>query len=183
MDENYLKYILIALGILALFIKIPKIELPIWKWILTGIGKSINEPVMSEIKNLKELSDKTDMEIKSDMLRYHEDTSKKIDDIVSEIASINSKVDGVSSELKDHIEHAKFTKADETRQRIIDFSDLIVTQKKFSKEAWRKALKDCDDYISFCNANKNYPNTEAEASIENVKTSYMRALENNDFLY
>ena len=181
--EDYLKYIIIAFGILALFIKIPKIELPIWKWILSGLGNAINAPVMAEIKKLKDASDANDIEIKNRLESYSTETNLKFTELNSRLDTVNTKVDSVTEKLKQHITQAQFTKADETRQRIINFSDGIVENKVYSKEAWRKALKDCTDYLNFCREHEDYQNTEAEASIEMIKHGFQTASENNKFLY
>ncbi|MBQ0165348.1 MAG: hypothetical protein KBS75_09170 [Bacteroidales bacterium] len=52
MTEHQIKIIIAVFAVLALFIKIPKVELPIWRWILEGIGKSINAPLSAKIAEL-----------------------------------------------------------------------------------------------------------------------------------
>ena len=52
MNEEYLKYILIIIGVLSLFIRPKKLEVPIWQWILKGIGDSINGSITTKIADL-----------------------------------------------------------------------------------------------------------------------------------
>lgn len=42
----------VIFAFMALFIKIPKIELPIWAWILRGIGEQASKPLMDRITKL-----------------------------------------------------------------------------------------------------------------------------------
>lgn len=44
--------IIFLVAFIALFIKIPKIELPIWAWILRGIGEQASKPLMDRITKL-----------------------------------------------------------------------------------------------------------------------------------
>lgn len=52
MSEEQIKWIIGVVAFLALFIKIPKIELPVWKWILKGLGDSINGSLKAQIDDL-----------------------------------------------------------------------------------------------------------------------------------
>lgn len=50
--ETYIKYILIGVGILSLFIKIPRYEVRLWAYLLQGIGNAINAPLTAKIADL-----------------------------------------------------------------------------------------------------------------------------------
>ena len=52
MNEEYLKYILIIIGVLSLFIRPKKIEVPIWQYLLKGIGDAINGSLKAEIASV-----------------------------------------------------------------------------------------------------------------------------------
>ena len=50
--SNNTKAIIFLVAFFALFIKIPKIEVPIWAWILRGIGDQVNKPLMDRISQM-----------------------------------------------------------------------------------------------------------------------------------
>lgn len=75
MTDTQIKLIVGAVAILALFIRVPKLDIPIWSWILKGIGDSLNGSLKAQIK---ELSDKVNSI--SDSLEGHK-KQQEIDDI------------------------------------------------------------------------------------------------------
>lgn len=54
MTDEQIKLTVGIVAFLALFIKIPKVEVPIWKWILKGIGDAINGSLTAKIASLSE---------------------------------------------------------------------------------------------------------------------------------
>lgn len=75
MTDTQIKLVVGAITILALFIRVPKLDIPIWSWILKGIGDSLNGSLKAQIK---ELSDKVNSI--SDSLEGHK-KQQEVDDI------------------------------------------------------------------------------------------------------
>lgn len=52
MTDHQIKVLIGAVAFLALFFRIPKIDLPVWKWILQGIGDAITGSLKAQIADL-----------------------------------------------------------------------------------------------------------------------------------
>lgn len=72
-------------------------------------------------------------------------------------------------------------KADNCRTRILRFNGEIKRQIHHDEEEFNDILEAIDGYEDFCRNNPDYPNNKAVLAIENIKDTYKRAYNKNDF--
>ena len=88
----------------------------------------------------------------------------------------------ISNRLNAYIAEDEANKTDLRRQRILRFSDEVTESKLHSEEHFNNILEDIDEYEKYCRTHPEYPNTKCLMAIENIKQSYKKRLERNDFL-
>lgn len=141
--------IVILLGL----IKIPKLEINIWKWIASGIGKAFSSEVIGKIDSVKE----------------------DVENLRSELQDYETKFDTYT---ETDMRASAFTK----RRLILEFNDDLMRGDKFSKERWTNILEIIDKYNEYCDTHKDFPNSKALLSIENIQTEYKKCQKDNIFL-
>lgn len=72
MTDQTIKILVGIAAFLALFIKIPKVEVPIWKWILKGVGDAINGSLTAKIASLSEQITEVDKLLNEHIKTQHE---------------------------------------------------------------------------------------------------------------
>ena len=142
----------IAVVLLGL-IKIPKIELNIWKWLAKCIGNAFNTEVLTQVSGIK----------------------KDVDSLRTELKDYETKFDDYTAE---DMRTSAMTK----RRLILEFNDDLMRGEKFSKERWTNILEIIDKYNEYCNSHPDFPNSKALLSIENIQTAYKKCLKDNNFL-
>lgn len=103
-------------------------------------------------------------------------------DLIKAVDSINTKVDGLSTKLNQHIEESDRKDLREQRESILDFASAVAEGKRsYTKEQYEQMLHECDAYATYC-INKNFRNSVAEESIELIRQSYRSKIKHNSFL-
>lgn len=88
------------------------------------------------------------------------------------------KIDEVEKKLDNHILDSNFQEVRNRRQRILRFDDYIRNGSKPSFEYANEMMDEVDKYKKYCIENPNYPNSKAEAAIENIIEYYNELKEN-----
>lgn len=141
--------VIVLLGL----IKIPKIEINIWKWLARSIGRLFSSEVLSEIRSIKE------------------DVSKLRDEL-------NSYEDKFDKYAENDVRSA----ASSRRRIILEFSDDVKNGRRFSEEHWNSILEIIDWYTKYCNEHKDFPNSKADMAIKYILDEYGSCLRDNKFL-
>lgn len=141
--------VIILLGL----IKIPKLEINIWKWLANVIGKAFSSEVITKIDNV----------------------TKDVDGLRKELKDYKTKFDDYTAE---DMRTSAMTK----RRLILEFNDDLMRGEKFSQERWTNILEIIDKYNEYCNDHPDFPNSKALLSIENIQTEYKECQKENKFL-
>ena len=94
------------------------------------------------------------------------------------LEKVESLSQDVQNNKKDDDEHW----ASLSRSHILRFGDEILHGVGHSKEHFDQILLDITDYEHYCDAHPEYPNEKAVATIKQIKKTYQKCLDNNDFL-
>lgn len=150
MDEQLIKYMVIGVALLALFIKIPKIELPIWKWILRGISEAMLSSIKAELSIL----------------------DGKITEDQKQTAQVSEQVNLLQKSLKAHIEAQEEEVVARKRADILKFADQLGIDHKFSEETWHEILSCIDEYNIYCNSHPGYKNSRTASAQKRILSKY-----------
>lgn len=83
----------------------------------------------------------------------------------------------IKDALNKHIDSNDRYMADQSRIRILRFSDELRRDLKQSEESFNTVLEDIDFYVHYCEEHKDtYVNSKAEAAINNIKTVHAKGL-------
>lgn len=143
----------VVIVILLGLIKIPKLEINIWKWLANGIGKAFSSEVITKIDNVK----------------------KDVDSLRKDLQDYETKFDSYTAE---DMRTSAMTK----RRLILEFNDDLMRGEKFSQERWTNILEIIDKYNEYCNDHPDFPNSKALLSIENIQNEYKECQKENKFL-
>ena len=69
-----------------------------------------------------------------------------------------------------------------SRTHILRFGDELLHGVSHSKEHFDQILDDISKYELYCDSHKDYPNGKAIATIKQIKKTYQKCLEENNFL-
>lgn len=69
-----------------------------------------------------------------------------------------------------------------SRTHILRFGDEILHGTSHSKEHFDQVLDDISKYENYCKSHPNYPNGKAIATIKQIKKTYQKCLDENNFL-
>lgn len=69
-----------------------------------------------------------------------------------------------------------------SRSHILRFGDELLHGVGHSKEHFDQILEDISKYEHYCSAHPDYPNGKAIATIKQIKNTYQKCLEENNFL-
>lgn len=97
---------------------------------------------------------------------------KLIDFLSSRHSRVEKKLDRISTTLTSHISEYETEKADNSRRRILRFSDEVRRDMPFSKEMLENVLEDIDVYEAYCREHEGYKNSKAVEAIKNVRDVY-----------
>lgn len=160
MDEQVIKYLVVGAAVLALFIKIPKIELPVWKWILKGISDAMLSSIKEELKSL----------------------DAKITDDQKQTTQVAEQVIQLQKNLKAHIEAQEEEVVARKRTDILKFADQLGIDHKFSEESWHEILICIDEYNEYCNTHPGYKNSRTASAQKRILTKYDEVSATHDYL-
>lgn len=103
--------------------------------------------------------------------------------ILSEIEKLDGKIDTVNSKLDIHIQKSGASEATSARNRILRFSDEVITGQQHTKEHYRDILLTIDSYENYCKEHPDFPNNRCLIAIENIKETYKDKCLNNSFVH
>lgn len=69
-----------------------------------------------------------------------------------------------------------------SRTHILRFGDELLHGVSHSKEHFDQVLDDISKYENYCKNHQNYPNGKAIATIKQIKKTYQKCLDENNFL-
>jgi len=95
---------------------------------------------------------------------------------------VNKKLDCLEQKLDAHIKESDERDLRKRRESILDFASAIaVDRRRFSKEQYEQMLRECDEYLMYCEK-KQFKNAVAEESIDLIRELYSAQLSENSFL-
>lgn len=103
-------------------------------------------------------------------------------EIIKRIDGLDKRIDGIEESLKADRASEGERNAKAARNRLLRFNGELIRHKRHTKEEFSDALKDVDEYESYCKSHPEFPNNEATLSIENIRAQYRKCLEQGDFL-
>ena len=92
------------------------------------------------------------------------------------------KVETLSKELKEIKEEDSEQWASLSRSHILRFGDELLHGMQHSKEHFDQILIDISKYEAYCDDHPNYKNNIANATINQIKKTYQKCLDENKFL-
>lgn len=135
-------------------IKIPKLEVNLWGWLLKMFGRITNQELMDEIKSVK----KDVEELKSDLQTHIEENQyDKANTARIRVLRFNDEV----------IADAKKSKNG--------------AKSRHTREHFNVILQNIDEYEKFCIDHPKFPNSQAILAIKNIKRAYDKHAKANDF--
>ena len=92
------------------------------------------------------------------------------------------KVDSLSEDVKALKDEDAEQWASLSRSHILRFGDELLHGVPHSKEHFDQILLDINKYEDYCSEHPNYKNNIANATIKQIKNTYQKCLEENNFL-
>lgn len=92
------------------------------------------------------------------------------------------KVDELSKDVKKNKEDDDEQWASLSRTHILRFGDEILHGVAHSKEHFDQVMRDITKYEDYCKSHPNYLNGVAHATIQQIKKTYQKCLDENKFL-
>lgn len=92
------------------------------------------------------------------------------------------KVDALSEDVKRNKEDDDEQWASLSRTHILRFGDELLHGVPHSKEHFDQVMRDISKYEDYCDNHPNYLNGVAHATIQQIKKTYQKCLEENSFL-
>lgn len=92
------------------------------------------------------------------------------------------KVDELSKDVKKNKEDDDEQWASLSRTHILRFGDEILHGVAHSKEHFDQVMRDITKYEDYCKSHPNYLNGVAHATIQQIKKTYQKCLDENNFL-
>lgn len=93
-----------------------------------------------------------------------------------------TKVDNLSNELNTLRSKFDEREANLCRTHILRFGDELLHGISHSHEHFQQILIDIDKYETYCSDHRDYRNNVANATINHIKKTYQRCLDENKFL-
>lgn len=92
------------------------------------------------------------------------------------------KVDALSEDVKKNKADDDEQWASLSRTHILRFGDELLHGVAHSKEHFDQVMRDISKYEEYCDEHPNYRNGVACATIQQIKKTYQKCLDENDFL-
>lgn len=92
------------------------------------------------------------------------------------------KVDALSKDVKKNKADDDEQWASLSRTHILRFGDELLHGVAHSKEHFDQVMRDISKYEEYCDSHPNYRNGVAHATIQQIKKTYQKCLDENDFL-
>lgn len=102
--------------------------------------------------------------------------------VLDELGVIKKDLTGVHEELDEMKKEAEVREANAARNRILRFDDELRRKIEHSEEFWDQTLDDVSFYRQFCDDNKKYPNSKADAAMQNIEEIYHECKKEDKFI-
>lgn len=102
--------------------------------------------------------------------------------MMSEIRAIDDKVRDIQKHQIEYEKKKEVEKMDACRSRILRFGDECRQDVRHSKEFFDQILIDITTYENYCHDHKEYKNSKAVLTIENIKRIYSECVDKDSFL-
>lgn len=79
-------------------------------------------------------------------------------------------------------EQIEYDKADQSRNKILQYGDQIRRKVRHSEQAYNQILQDIDNYLEYCSKHPAYQNNKAKDSIKLIRQTYHKCKLENDFI-
>lgn len=103
-------------------------------------------------------------------------------DVLKELKDVQNRQIETKSIIDDHIEVDDKRDADLHRMRILQFNTELLRNNKHTQEDFIEALKEIDEYESYCKEHPKYENNRATHAINNIKYVYSKRSRKRNFL-
>ena len=97
------------------------------------------------------------------------------------LKEINTKVDGLSTNLDKHIKESEKKEIQDTRRDILNFCNSCMNGQKHTKEQFEFVIKQCDNYETYIQKNK-IKNGVVDAAIKEIRRLNQKCIEENSYL-
>lgn len=94
----------------------------------------------------------------------------------ADVAALTTVVGKLSEELQAQKATADRRRADDYRREILSFNREIMEGRQPDRESYVEALAIIDRYHDYCRGHPDYPNSRADAAIQNIKIHYGRRM-------
>lgn len=95
--------------------------------------------------------------------------------IVSQLNTMEIKIEDITKQIE-------YDKADQSRNKILQYGDQIRRKIKHSQQAYNQILQDIDNYLEYCSKNPTYQNNKANDSIRLIRQMYHICKLENSFI-
>ena len=103
-------------------------------------------------------------------------------EVVNKIDTIQNEFNDLRADFHAMKEKSDEREASNCRTHILRFGDDLLHGIRHSKEHFNHVLLAISTYEQYCDAHPDYLNNVACATIEHIKKTYQKCLEDNDFL-
>ena len=102
------------------------------------------------------------------LISRRDKTAEKLDKLTELVQEVSDRVDTTS--------------ATNARTRILRFDDELINGVHHSKEYFQQILEEIDTYESYCGKHPDYKNSACVLSVEHIRHTYARLLEERAFV-
>lgn len=133
----------LLVGIALGTVAVKKLELPVWGWFL-------------------------------DWCRAKADAIGKAltASVMAEIGKLTSEVESLKAGQTAQKERAELNDAERHREHILRFNVELINDMFHDRESYVEVLDHIDKYAAYCIAHPEYPNSRADAAIQNIREHY-----------
>lgn len=108
---------------------------------------------------------------------------RKTEDLLeSRLDTLEKSINNIKDKLNGHIKEDEENEQRARRVRILRFSDEIRCGKEHTQEHWTEILEDIDNYELYVKTHPLYQNNKGQVSMNTIKTTYQKLLQNNKFI-
>lgn len=115
-----------------------------------------------------------------------EEAEEKKHDIYEKLSAkmdkLSEQIKQVASRLDKHIDENERDNAVICRSRILRFNDELLHGVKHTKDHFDSILLDLTFYEKYCESHETFENHVTTSAIQNIKTTYLRCMEDRSFL-
>ena len=100
---------------------------------------------------------------------------------IEKIDILEGKIDNLENKLNDHIVESEARDIRTRREKILDFANACMNDRKHTQEEFEFIISECDKYEKYCEDNE-IPNGVAKDAISEIHRIYTKCRQENSFL-